>query len=115
MFWFLVVFCFFFSSRRRHTRFSGVTGVQTCALPIFLTPRCDFRARTCAVTMSCKRMVSLAAACSFIRQNAEEDFELMADKVNFDSGEQRSQEPYVAPRLVHLDHRATQSGTGGAT
>ena len=24
----------FFSSRRRHTRFSGVTGVQTCALPI---------------------------------------------------------------------------------
>ena len=24
-----------FSSRRRHTRFSGVTGVQTCALPIF--------------------------------------------------------------------------------
>src|SRR6056297_2750941 len=27
---------FFFSSRRRHTRFSGVTGVQTCALPISL-------------------------------------------------------------------------------
>src|SRR6056297_3872387 len=26
---------FFFSSRRRHTRFSGVTGVQTCALPNF--------------------------------------------------------------------------------
>src|SRR6056297_3692684 len=26
--------CFFFSSRRRHTSFSGVTGVQTCALPI---------------------------------------------------------------------------------
>src|SRR6056297_3135602 len=25
---------FFFSSRRRHTRFSGVTGVQRCALPI---------------------------------------------------------------------------------
>src|SRR6056297_2157680 len=25
---------FFFSSRRRHTRISGVTGVQTCALPI---------------------------------------------------------------------------------
>ncbi len=25
---------FFFSSRRRHTRWSDVTGVQTCALPI---------------------------------------------------------------------------------
>src|SRR5210317_2036895 len=26
---------FFFSSRRRHTRFLNVTGVQTCALPIY--------------------------------------------------------------------------------
>ena len=25
---------FFFSSRRRHTRYISVTGVQTCALPI---------------------------------------------------------------------------------
>src|SRR3546814_7539516 len=31
----LVVF-FFFSSRRRHTRCALVTGVQTCALPIYL-------------------------------------------------------------------------------
>src|SRR3546814_5518191 len=29
------VFCFFFSSRRRHTRCALVTGVQTCALPIW--------------------------------------------------------------------------------
>src|SRR3546814_12356041 len=29
-----VDFCFFFSSRRRHTRCALVTGVQTCALPI---------------------------------------------------------------------------------
>src|SRR3546814_11026893 len=29
-------YCFFFSSRRRHTRCALVTGVQTCALPIFL-------------------------------------------------------------------------------
>src|SRR3546814_2682857 len=29
-----VFFCFFFSSRRRHTRCALVTGVQTCALPI---------------------------------------------------------------------------------
>src|SRR6187549_2122650 len=32
MWW--LFFCFFFSSRRRHTRLDGVTGVQTCALPI---------------------------------------------------------------------------------
>src|SRR3546814_7440740 len=29
--------CFFFSSRRRHTRCALVTGVQTCALPILLS------------------------------------------------------------------------------
>src|SRR3546814_3260118 len=29
---------FFFSSRRRHTRGALVTGVQTCALPVLLTP-----------------------------------------------------------------------------
>src|SRR3546814_2283731 len=31
---FYLVVCFFFSSRRRHTRCALVTGVQTCALPI---------------------------------------------------------------------------------
>src|SRR3546814_7234599 len=30
----LIYCCFFFSSRRRHTRCALVTGVQTCALPI---------------------------------------------------------------------------------
>src|SRR3546814_4121519 len=29
-----LMWCFFFSSRRRHTRCALVTGVQTCALPI---------------------------------------------------------------------------------
>src|SRR3546814_10138394 len=30
---------FFFASRRRHTRCALVTGVQTCALPIYKCPR----------------------------------------------------------------------------
>src|SRR3546814_5459552 len=30
----LILYCFFFASRRRQTRFALVTGVQTCALPI---------------------------------------------------------------------------------
>src|SRR3546814_1831644 len=33
-FYVLSCLCFFFSSRRRHTRCALVTGVQTCALPI---------------------------------------------------------------------------------
>src|SRR3546814_6057520 len=32
---FFLLYVFFFSSRRRHTRCALVTGVQTCALPIF--------------------------------------------------------------------------------
>src|SRR3546814_3353002 len=36
----MLLFCsFFFSSRRRHTRCALVTGVQTCALPIFMPER----------------------------------------------------------------------------
>src|SRR3546814_3551986 len=37
------MFIFFFSSRRRHTRCAFVTGVHTCALPIFLTLVCHAR------------------------------------------------------------------------
>src|SRR3546814_14686429 len=35
---FCVALYFFVSSRRRHTRCALVTGVQTCALPIYLRP-----------------------------------------------------------------------------
>src|SRR3546814_1241623 len=37
----LIMLFFFFSSRRRHTRCALVTGVQTCALPIWLGRRSD--------------------------------------------------------------------------
>src|SRR3546814_5430027 len=42
------LFCFFFSSRRRHTRCALVTGVQTCALPIYhLMGRPPFSCSAC--------------------------------------------------------------------
>src|SRR3546814_14113616 len=37
--------CFFFSSRRRHTRCALVTGVQTCALPIYASIISTLQAR----------------------------------------------------------------------
>src|SRR3546814_6965747 len=40
---FVSFLCFFFSSRRRHTRCALVTGVQTCALPI--SPLASLRVR----------------------------------------------------------------------
>src|SRR3546814_906703 len=42
---------FFFSSRRRHTRCALVTGVQTCALPIFLSEEAADRVRRNAVML----------------------------------------------------------------
>src|SRR3546814_3025353 len=36
----VALFLFFFSSRRRHTRCALVTGVQTCALPIYCARQC---------------------------------------------------------------------------
>src|SRR3546814_3867465 len=40
--------CFFFSSRRRHTRCALVTGVQTCALPILMVGALAMLARSFA-------------------------------------------------------------------
>src|SRR3546814_19886989 len=49
---FYISVMFFFSSRRRHTRCALVTGVQTCALPIYALDRPAFafpdEARRCA-------------------------------------------------------------------
>src|SRR3546814_1778113 len=49
--------CFFFSSRRRHTRCALVTGVQTCALLI-----CEFRSAAFGRTLG-----ELGARQTFIR------------------------------------------------
>src|SRR3546814_3516198 len=43
MFVLVCSYCFFFSSRRRHTRCALVTGVQTCALPISAKVLCVTR------------------------------------------------------------------------
>src|SRR3546814_7798588 len=54
--------CYFvFSSRRRHTRCSLVTGVQTCALPILSTARCLAR-RWKAANLPLFRRLTLHAA-----------------------------------------------------
>src|SRR3546814_8755976 len=48
---FCLLLLFFFSSRRRHTRCALVTGVQTCALPIFTHQRDFIRLGTAAPVM----------------------------------------------------------------
>src|SRR3546814_4368657 len=51
--WFSMCGCFLLSSRRRHTRCALVTGVQTCALPIFgLLPQCGLQRALLELTSS---------------------------------------------------------------
>src|SRR3546814_9016525 len=60
----MLFLCFFFSSRRRHTRCALVTGVQTCALPI-LDARwsCALRLRRCPLCCACKRNMKPLCVC----------------------------------------------------
>src|SRR3546814_5724238 len=52
---------FFFSSRRRHTRFALLTGVQTCALPIYGVPH-SLRFRALAKLASSIRKITPCSA-----------------------------------------------------
>src|SRR3546814_7923738 len=55
------LFVVFFSSRRRHTRCALVTGVQTCALPIYSGWPCSSYRRGVAVGVgTCKVIASFA-------------------------------------------------------
>src|SRR3546814_3418751 len=58
------LFLFFFSSRRRHTRCALVTGVQTCALPIYrmTLPSCLARSLSTPFRRSSKSPRNLAPA-----------------------------------------------------
>src|SRR3546814_8253019 len=56
-----MLFCFF-SSRRRHTRCALVTGVQTCALPIYFP----------LLMAVWKLAPALAAGCSVVLKSAEQ-------------------------------------------
>src|SRR3546814_12582082 len=53
---------FFFASRRRHTRCALVTGVQTCALPIFRPLAWGDGQRTLIVVVTPRQWANLIAA-----------------------------------------------------
>src|SRR3546814_2738289 len=63
----LIMFDFFFSSRRRHTRCALVTGVQTCALPISApgNPRRDRSASARRIPTACRPRCGRPAACRY--------------------------------------------------
>src|SRR3546814_7591604 len=64
----LVLCVFFFSSRRRHTRCALVTGVQTCALPIFEARARPFRESRSGAE-GARRRVPCVRGCAARRRN----------------------------------------------
>src|SRR3546814_8964509 len=64
----LLMLFFFFSSRRRHTRCALVTGVQTCALPIWR--KSDERLANCDFPWIADNKKELADALGIIAKDA---------------------------------------------
>src|SRR3546814_12937991 len=77
----MVVSFFFFSSRRRHTRCALVTGVQTCALPIYRrSPVRPVLPKTSKLRLSWR---------SALRELARDHRELVGDRAEGETGQER--------------------------
>src|SRR3546814_18392056 len=80
-------FIFFFSSRRRHTRCALVTGVQTCALPIYPTSQSilitDDKAFADAVAQAVEQELSALATEPTARRSWD-DHGVILDVASFD-------------------------------
>src|SRR3546814_17403284 len=84
---------FFFSSRRRHTRCALVTGVQTCALPIFnILKRMESSVASFALTIK-RQLDDVNALLAKIDTHEASVDELAIDDVDID-------DPAFEPLLV---------------
>src|SRR3546814_768113 len=79
---------FFFSSRRRHTRCALVTGVQTCALPIYPAITYTLIADDKFPILVCDRR-QIAQALTNLVKNATEAVEARREADNRDRSEER--------------------------
>src|SRR3546814_10334318 len=100
------VFChryFFFSSIRRHTRCALVTGVQTCALPIFDDADLDSRALEIASKIAARPPIHVAMAKQLI------------DGVHGDQIRRGlREEPVAIPALYKTEARLAESAAPNA-
>src|SRR3546814_2406673 len=76
-----VDYCFFFSSRRRHTRCALVTGVQTCALPISAQFMRQVRQETSKVTWPTRKETTITTVMVFIMVVLAAIFFLLTDQI----------------------------------
>src|SRR3546814_9528051 len=96
--------CFFFSSRRRHTRCALVTGVQTCALPIS-TLQLASKPPTAIMLIGLKgsgKTTTAAKLALHLRKQGSKPMLVAADPYRMAAGEQlrRSEERRVGKGCV---------------
>src|SRR3546814_10637563 len=87
--------CFFFSSRRRHTRCALVTGVQTCALPIYLCPPRNYLYDSMLMWYS--RFSELPKTLDFVSSILHDDYQYWKDDIK---GTDRSEERRAGKECV---------------
>src|SRR3546814_6805376 len=95
----VVISLFFLSSRRRHTRCALVTGVQTCALPIysfkhFMAYKNAIMADDEIMYQSFNRALALGAMPTVHAENGELVYQLQRKQIGRASGRERVF-PYV--------------------
>src|SRR3546814_12498560 len=105
----MLFLCFFFSSRRRHTRCALVTVVQTCALPILRSSEDPGHRQYHSDLSDCSMMSLVRSLCAFrtavVADDNEALFARIAEElpleiVRIPSGETRSEERRVGNECV---------------
>src|SRR3546814_5093836 len=91
---------FFFSSRRRHTRCALVTGVQTCALPIYPAALGD------------PAQVAVAGVVDDLAQPAGQDQQHEQEHAAGEQGTDVAEQWHVAEERERLDERSEERRVG---
>src|SRR3546814_6701430 len=103
----MLVCVFFFSSRRRHTRCALVTGVQTCALPIY-AGRVMEQGRSDAILRAPTHPYTQALLRARPRLDADPDAPLYAIAGNLSRASMRADGCPFAPRCASAIAVCTQ-------
>src|SRR3546814_7167349 len=103
--------CFFFSSRRRHTRCALVTGVQTCALPISVRKRLESKPELLALGPEAVLYAivdEVVDEYAPVTRGLHNDVDEIEDQLFSDDGGELSRRIYDLSREVMLFQRAAE-------
>src|SRR3546814_6940898 len=105
--------CFFFSSRRRHTRCALVTGVQTCALPIWtIESGVDFEKRILSIYQECRTPEEIDAAFRNLQEEMDDGIRTRMDDTRQKLFEHFDEDVHQRLRIQLADAKAQLDSIG---